>query len=232
MLLIEGLAHAAHEITLDGAHVLPLAWSPGTAQIAGPDDAEVVFTCLDADAPPQVTGKVRVLTSSGEAVRDAAVVTYLDGNGSYHHVTDARGEATLEQLVASAPFELFVNADGFRPQFLRGLSLPFEGDALEVRLEPGWGTWLDVRYLLDPLPTDGGDTHARAAGARVLLDGVHAGVLDERGQILLNGDAPPAKIEVLYPGYHLSSGHIDAATGAPPAHYSGSLWAVLEPDPR
>ncbi|MSR63166.1 MAG: sigma-70 family RNA polymerase sigma factor [Planctomycetes bacterium] len=232
VLLIEGLARTAQEVTLDGAYVLPLAWSPGTAQLAGPEDDEVVFTCLDANALPQVTGKVRVLTSSGGALRDAAVVTFRDGSGSFHHVTDARGETTLESLVAGARFELFVNADGFRPRYLRELALPFETDALEVRLEPGWGAWLDVRYLLDPLPTDGAETHARAAGAQVLVDGVPAGELDERGQILLSGDAPPAKIEVLYPGYHLAYGHIDAATGAPPAHYSGSLWVVLEPDPH
>jgi len=232
VLLIEGLAHMAYRITLDGTHVLPLAWSPGIEQIAGPDDTEVVFTCLDADAPPQVSGKVRVLTSSGAPLRDAAVVTFLDGSGSHHHVTDARGETMLEPLVAGARLELFVNADGYRPRYLRELALPFEADALEVRLEPGWGTCLDVRYRLDPLPTDGSEAFARAAGARVLLDGVPAGELDARGQILLTADAAPARIEILYPGYHLAYGHIDAATGAPPPHYSGSLWAVLEPDPH
>jgi RNA polymerase sigma factor (sigma-70 family) len=232
VLLFEGLAHTDYEVSLSGLGRLgEMDASPGRSCIARPGGAELVFTLLDASAPAMLTGRMRVLSSAGEPVDGAGVTTYFEGWGSFLHETDARGEARLEPMLPGVSFDLLVLADGFRPVYLRDLALPFDGDLCEVRLEPGWGAWLDV--VLAHGPGRGPDTllPRRAADADVFVDGVPAGRLDERGQMLLSGNGPPKTIGIRYPGYRVAYGDIDPNTGAPTPHVVHGLWVVLEAEP-
>jgi len=165
-------------------------------------------------------------------LRAASVLTYFDGWQRGSGETDEEGVTHLEPISAGVRFDVVVSADGFRPRVLRELALPFERDELEVRLEPGWGAWLDVVCPDAELQAAPPFHPVHAAGARVLVDGEPAGVLDERGQLLLSCDTAPARIEVLYPGFHFASGALDATTGAPPTRGYGVLPVELAPDPH
>lgn len=228
VLVVEGRLGVPLELTLDGLESLgSLAWSPRTSAIAQPGD-ELVFTCLDSGVATARRAEVRVLSSAGLPIREAGVSTYFGPQASFLHMTDAEGRAHLEPILEGMRFDVVVLADGYRPAVLRALALARDGEVFEVRLEPGWGAWLDV--VLGS--TDPNKESERAAGARVLVDGVEAGRLDERGQILLAGDQAPRAIEVLHPGYRIAYGDIDPTTGAPRAHANGPYWVVLEPLPR
>jgi len=232
-LLFEGLTDTEYEVTLDGLVTFgALDFAPGRSQIARPSQGELVFTALDAHAPPRRKGRVRVLSDAGEPLREATLLTYFDGWSRGSSDTDAEGVAHLEPLSAGVRFDLVVWADGFRPRVLRELALPFEGDELEVRLEPGWGAWIDVVAPSTEPPSAPPFHPANAAGARVLVDGEPAGVLDERGHLLLERDAAPRSIEILYPGHHVAAGALDLATGAPPRRGYGVLRVELAPDAR
>jgi RNA polymerase sigma-70 factor (ECF subfamily) len=222
---LEGTKGAEVELTIDGFESLgTLEWSPGTTCSARPG-TEVVFTALDAGRPPVRRASVSVV-SNGAPVRDAGVTTYFGSEASFLHETDADGRVELEPIQEGASFSLVVIADGYRPRVLRELELTRDGESFEVSLTPGWGVWLDVVLEATRSTTVGG----RAVDAQVLVDGVDAGRTDELGQILLEGDAAPRTIEVVYPGYHIAYGSIDPATFAPHSHANGTYWVVLRSD--
>jgi RNA polymerase sigma factor (sigma-70 family) len=230
LLLFEGLQLAEHEVTLSGLGPFGgMGVAPGRSVRAHPGGEDLVFTLLDSSAPPMVSGRVRALARAGDAVEDTSVTTYYDGTRCYQHGAVAPKAVQLERIAEGTRFDLLVGSEGFQPRYLRDLTLPFDVDPLEVRLDPGWGTWLDVVLApgsgSNPTPYPVG-----AAGASVRLDGVLAGILDERGQLLLLGDARPAKIEIDYPGYHVAYGNIDPVSGAPTMG-TDAQWVVLEPDP-
>ncbi len=219
------LEAGAWEIGLSDAAQLPPFEPQRVIATAGGEPVE--FLCLDERAAARVQRVVRLVDAiTREPIPFAGVTTYVDGMRHYSHSTEADGTATLGPYLADADVFVCVRAEDHRPLFTR---ISFEEETapvLDLTLEQGWGTLIDV---VEPGTAD--PRGVPVAGVRVLLDGVLAGTTDERGQLLVESDHRPTKIELQREGYRLFYGDIDPETLAPSDQGLFPYFVVMERNP-
>lgn len=226
-LRFDGLPAGTWEVALEDVEG-GREWDRTRAQAdVGPGGTSTLeFTCLDAGAA-YASRAVRVLDAmSGAALPFAGLTVYRGGISRFSSQADAEGRGTISRAPAGRPIGLLVCADEHRPRFLE-LVLEADGsadDELEVGLEPGWGTMLEVAQ-----PAPEGSHGLPLADVRVRLDGVPVGATDADGRLLLAADAAPARIELERAGYRFDYGMLDD-DGAPNASTLAPCWVLMRPD--
>jgi RNA polymerase sigma factor (sigma-70 family) len=212
-------------VLLEAAPHLP-PWRE-TRQRAVAGGAPIEFVCLDADAPPDRLGFVRVIDArTQQPLPFAGVQVYAAEQGIYLDLTGQDGLAQVGPLPEGARVHLMTRAEGYRGCLVELDWTGFEkGEALEIGLTPGWGTRIDA---VEPNPpwVRGKPLH----GVRVLVDDREYGVTDEHGHLLIELDAPPRSVRFAKEGYHLQHSTFDPLTGAPDAQATYPHWVVLERD--
>jgi RNA polymerase sigma factor (sigma-70 family) len=219
--LFEDLEPGEWTVRLTLADALPDRWRGGLERTAVAGGEDVLFRCLDADAPPMVRARARVVDWQGRPLAGAGVTCYLAGKRRYAPISDDKGLVRLLPIVSSRRIGLLAVAPGYRPTWRENLPLDAEDDEpFELVMHPGWGTMLELRG-------PGGEP---VAGAEVRLDGNLAGTTDGNGRLLLEGETKPERVAIEHPKLELDYGDVDEQ-GKPSTNATGAWWVVLRAKP-
>jgi len=213
------------EVLLEASpHLPPWRETRIRAQADGPP---IEFVCLDADAPPDRLGFLRIVDARTRAALPfAGVQVYVAEHGVSMHKSNQDGLVHIGSLPEGARVTLMTRSDGTRGCLVE-LTWPAgeENDPLEIALTPGWGTRIET---VEPNPPA---VRGRALpGVRVLVDDREFGVTDEHGHLLVQLDSPPRSVRFLKEGYHLQQSTFDPITGAPDGRATYPHFVVLARD--
>jgi hypothetical protein len=179
-------------------------WEPPSVSVM-PPAAGLVLEPARIDPANVRAIKFRAFDArTGERVDHFEVELACDGaQGVRARRITGFGNLVFPAVPLDAPLEFALAAEGYRPARGGRQDLQRDGeiDLVSVQLVRGWQRDVVVRDVA---------SSAAIPGARVLVDGVLAGITDESGILLLERASAPRRVQVEHEGWELAGGSIDA----------------------